>query len=168
MSNNDNITSALRPVGDGSYFFVSNQFSLHNLFSFMINKTGPAFVRISTFSLCESAINNFIRHAAAGEITGSAVLLDISLTKRNIDKLLFVNNVLSDVRLIDNHSKLIICQPSEGSGLIYIGSSNFNDNRKYESGFLTNEPEVIRVAISAFDDLFTHSLPLICSLPKNN
>lgn len=167
MFNSDNISSALRPVGNESYIFVSNKFSLHNLFSFMLSKTGPAFVRISTFSLCETAIRNFVRHAADGDITGSAVLLDISLTKRNIDKLLFVNNVLSDVRLIDNHSKIIICRPTSGNGLIYIGSANFNDNRKYESGFLTSEPEVIKVATEAFDDLFNNSLPLICSLPMN-
>ena len=165
MFNNDNIINSLRPVGDNSYFFMSNRFSLHNLFSFMLSKTGPAFVRISTFSLCESAIRNFIRHSAQGDITGAAVLLDISLARRNIDKLLFMNNVLSDVRLIDNHSKIIICQPTDGDSLIYIGSANFNDNRKYECGFLTSAPDVVSVASEAFDDLYNHSLPLLCSLP---
>jgi hypothetical protein len=166
MFNADAIQGAIKPAGNNAGFFLSNRFSLHNLFSYMLSLTGPAYVRISTFSLCEAAIRNFVNHAEAGDITGSSVLLDMSLTKRSIDKLLFVSNVLSNIRLMDNHSKLIILNPEpvEGrgvEGLIFLGSANFNDNRKFESGFISSDPQLVATAIECFDDMFNNAMPLV-------
>lgn len=170
MFNADAIQGAIKPAGNNAGFFLSNRFSLHNLFSYMLSLTGPAYVRISTFSLCEAAIRNFVNHAEAGDITGSSVLLDMSLTKRSIDKLLFVGNVLSNIRLMDNHSKLIILSPVEtrfiashniASPIIFLGSANFNDNRKFESGFISSDPQLVATAIECFDDMFNNAMPLV-------
>lgn len=162
MYNSDAILGALKPAGKNTSLFLSNRFSLHNLFSYMLSITGPAIVRISTFSLCEAAINNFVHHAAAGDIVESYVLLDLSLAKRDINKLIFANNVLSNIRMTDNHSKLIILfstTPGDDD-IMFIGSANFNDNRKFESGLLSTDPTLVHAAAIAFDELFNNSMPL--------
>jgi hypothetical protein len=55
-------------------------------------------------------------------------------------------------------------EPVEGrgvEGLIFLGSANFNDNRKFESGFISSDPQLVATAIECFDDMFNNAMPLV-------
>lgn len=159
MFNHDKISSAIIPITDQIQSFVSNQFSMHNLFSFLLASAGPSVVRISTFSLSETAIRNFIHETEKGLIVDSKCVLDFSLSKRNIDKLLFADNVLNNIRLADNHSKMLIISGKETS-IAVIGSANFNENRKIESAIIFRNHPAVDMLTKQFDELYDNAMPL--------
>lgn len=132
---------------------------MHNLFSFLLGCAGPSLIRISTFSLSDVAIRNFILELDNNMINDSKIILDYSLTRRNIDQLLFAENVLKNIRLCDNHSKIMIITGKLNSYAV-IGSANFNENRKTESGIIFENHHAIDVLTAEFDDLFNKSIAL--------
>lgn len=159
MYNYEKISNSIHQIDACTSFFLNNFFSLHQLMSYFLDKTGPANVRVSSFSLCDAAIRNFINQTEKGNIIDCKAILDFSLSKRAIDKLLFANNVLKNIRLIENHSKLLLIFNSDIS-IALIGSANFNDNRKLESGIiLTNHPN-FNIILEQFEEIYQISMPL--------
>lgn len=159
MYNYDKISSSIHPIDACTSFFLTNSFSLHQLMSYYLDKSGPASIRISSFSMCETAIRNFIRENEKGNIIDSKAILDFSLTKRSIDKLLFAGNVLKNIRLIENHSKLLLIFNSDIT-IAIIGSANFNDNRKLESGIIfINHPNFNNI-LKQFEEIYQISMPI--------
>jgi len=159
MPINDRISSQIIPVTKNISHFLSNRFSMHQLLNYYLNITGPAHVYLSSFSLCDNAIRNFLTQIDKGNILSIKALLDFSMSKRNINQLLFAKNVLKNIRLIENHSKLLFIF-NDNYKIVIFGSANFSDNRKLESGVIfTNSPAFDKF-VEQFNIVFTKSMPI--------
>lgn len=159
MFNKERIEKAIVNLNGHTKSFVSDQFSMHNLFSYLLQQAGPSVVKISTFSLSDTAIRNFIIERENGLIKQIQCVLDFSLSKRNIENLLFAGNVVDNIRLCDNHSKMMFIL-GEKKQFAVVGSANFNENRKTESAVIFFDDPIVNQLEQQFDFLFNISMPL--------
>jgi hypothetical protein len=159
VKNEIRISSQIIPLSENIFSFISDRFSFHQLLNYYLDISGPANVSLSSFSICENAIRNFIWLIESDKILSIKALLDMSLTKRNINQLLFAKNVLKNIRLIENHSKLLFIF-NNNFKIVIVGSANFSDNRKFESGIIFFNHPTFDKFIEQFDLLFSKSMPI--------
>lgn len=159
MESNSRIADAIVPVADNISFYFSDRFAMHQLLNYYLDKSGPAHICISTFSMCENAIRNFIFNIEKDKILSIKAILDHSLLKRNLDQLIFAHQVIKNIRLIDNHSKLLLIFNPDCK-IAIIGSANFNDNRKWEDAVIfINHPAFDKFA-EQFNVVFNKAMPI--------
>lgn len=147
-------------------FIISKNWALHQMLSAWLKITGPAHICMSTFSLCDTAIRRIDYEITQNNIITIKAVLDMSLTKRDIHKLIFVQNViqqsnqnLNGPRLSDNHSKIIIIH-NDKYKIAITTSANFNNNRKIESyTTFVNHPIFLNI-FNQFNKLYEQSISI--------
>jgi hypothetical protein len=141
-------------------FLSEGRWSLYHLLSFILSITGPAEVKISSFSLSEAAIRVFLQEIQTGSITGIKLLLDTTIPSRKLDLTLFASNVIKEIRLIPNHSKLVLVKNSTWS-VVVVSSQNLTPNPRLESGVIFTTQEHFDFFNSKFDEFYSKAVPLI-------
>jgi hypothetical protein len=131
-------------------FASEAKFSMHELLEYLLHLTGPAAVRITSFSITEIAIRSFLNLMENGRITSLECIFDLAVKRHRLGLLYFMNNVVSSIALTKNHSKLILVKNSVWNVTV-IGSANFNVNDKIETGVISTQREFFRF----FDQRFT-------------
>lgn len=152
MKDCSNKFSGLKPIEKETIFPFASEgtFSMHELLEFLLQKTGPANVRIMSFSITEVAIRFFLNLMENGSIQKLECIFDLTVKRHRLGLLFFMNNVVSALSLTKNHSKLILIQNSKWM-ISVVGSANFNVNDKIEAGVISTQPEFFRF----YDERFT-------------
>jgi hypothetical protein len=83
------------------------EFSMHHVFEELLKITGRAEVKVSSFSISDTALRCFYRLFEEGVITEMQCLLGISVKRHKLGLLFFANNTGIEVSLVKNHAKLI-------------------------------------------------------------
>ncbi len=140
------------------YYSVS-EFSMHQLLEFLLSITGPASVRISSFSLSEVALRSFVKCIENGLMTRLNCLLDLSVKRHRVGLLYFASNVVTDIALAKNHAKIILIE-NDSFHWVVVGSANLNENDKIEAGIVSGSASLYMFFSNAFDLSFTSSLKI--------
>jgi hypothetical protein len=133
-------------------FFSDGKWSLFHLLSLCLGYTGPADVRISSFSLSENAVRSFLNDKDRGLIKSLSLLFDISIPHRKIDLMLFAREVFSEIRLCPNHSKIILIDGK--LKVCIISSHNLTPNPRLEAGVIFTTKEHYKFYSDLFDNFF--------------
>lgn len=134
-------------------FASEGRFSMHELLEFLLMKTGPANVRITSFSITEVAIRSFLNLMETGIILKLECLFDISVKRHKLGLLYFVNNVASSIALTKCHAKLILIENDKWR-ISVIGSANFQVNDKIEAGVISTSPGFLEFYRNRFTSWF--------------
>lgn len=137
-------------------FFSDGKWSLFHLLSHCLQYTGPADVRISSFSLSENAVRSFINNKQSGLIKSISLLFDVSIPHRKIDLMLFAREVFSEIRLCPNHSKIILIDGN--CKVCIISSQNLTPNPRLEVGVLFTTDDHYNFYSNVFDSFFDNAL----------
>lgn len=137
-------------------FFCDGNWSLFQLLSHVLKFSGPADVRISSFSLSEDAIRSFINDREAGLLKSITLLFDISIPKRKMDLMLFADFIFSEIRLAPNHSKVILVNGKYKACI--ISSQNLTPNPRIEAGVIFTTDEHYNFYSQQFDHYFNNAL----------
>lgn len=105
--------------------------SMHQLLEYLVLKTGPAKVSISSFSITEVAIRTFLNLKDAGLIQRLDCLFDFTVKQHKAGLLFFTSNVADSISISKCHAKLILIE-NDMFSLTVVGSPNFNVNDKKE------------------------------------
>ena len=140
-------------------FFSEGRWSLYHLFSFILSITGPANVKISSFSLSEAAIRTFFTEKQNGNILDIKLLIDTTIPSRKPDLTLFVSDFIKDIRLIPNHSKLVLVQ-NDTWNVVIVSSQNLTPNPRLESGIIFTTAAEFDYFNNKFDEFYSKALPL--------
>jgi len=138
-------------------FFSEGNWSLYQLLSRCLLFTGKAKIKISSFSLSENAIRSFINDKEKGLVDDIIMLFDISIPKRKFDMMLFAHEVISEIRLAPNHSKVIVIS-GELMNVAIISSHNLTPNPRIEAGCIFTTHEHVRYYSDMFDSYFNNAL----------
>jgi hypothetical protein len=130
-------------------FVSEGEFSMHELMEFLLEKTGPASVRVTSFSITEAAVRSFLHLMETGVIRHLDCLFDLSVKRHKLGLLYFVNNVASSIALAKCHAKLILIENREWKVSV-VGSANFQVNDKIEAGVISTRPEFLQFYWSRF------------------
>ncbi len=123
------------------YPFISNgRWAMHDLLIYLLSLTGPATVKFSTFSIFEPAIRAISNAVEEGKITEITALFDYTVKTNKLDVLYFADNVIKNIYLLPNHSKIILINNSDWL-ITVIGSANMSPNPRREAGVIFTDTE---------------------------
>ncbi len=134
-------------------FASAGEFSMHELLEFLLQTTGPATVRISSFSISEVAIRTFFRLMQNGTIVNIECLFDLSVKRHKLGLLYFANNIGSFIAISKNHAKLILIENADWK-IVVVGSANFQLNDKNEVGIISADSEIYEFYFKVFKSWF--------------
>lgn len=138
-------------------FASAAEFSMHELLEFLLEKTGPATVCISSFSVSEIAIRSFFNLMEKGTILNLKCLFDLSVKRHKLGLLNFVNNIATSIAIAKNHAKFILIE-NEDWKIVVVGTANFQHNDKNEVGIISTEPRLFEFYADTFVDWFANGL----------
>jgi hypothetical protein len=117
----------------------SGEYSMHELLEYLLDITGPASVRVSSFSISEVAIRSFYSLMEKGVITQLLCLFDISVKRHKLGLLFFASNIGCRIALSKNHAKILLIE-NDGWKLVVVGSANLQVNDKNEVAVISTDP----------------------------
>jgi hypothetical protein len=145
---------------DHFYHYVNNgQWSLHDLLEYVLEYTGPAKVKVTSFSISETAIRAFVRLMEEGLITRLDCLFDVSTKRNKLDLLIFAQNVTPNVFLSANHAKIISVK-SESMHVFINTSANLTVNKRHESGIIITNKIMAAHYAAAIETVFDSAILL--------
>lgn len=138
--------------------YVSDaEFSTHELITHILHETGPAQVRISSFSITETAIRSFLRLQESGLITSMKCLFDLSVKRYRLGLLFFASNVINQIGMTNIHAKMAFIE-NENWKVVVITSANLNINDKKEAGVIISMPWQYQYMLEMYEKWFDESL----------
>lgn len=111
----------------------SGSWSTHELLAYLIAKTGPADVYISTWTMGEDPARSIFQLKEKGLIKQLHCLFDYRIDTRAGEAFQFMKSIATTVRLDKCHAKVFVLK-NERWGVTVVGSSNFSKNRRIEAG----------------------------------
>ena len=132
-------------ITDGSW-------SLHELIEYVLQQTGSAHVRIASFALGEIAIRCLSRLVDENKIITLNCLFDKSCKRTKFDLLLFCSSI-ANIRLADNHMKLILIENNKWHVAINT-SANLTPNKRTEAYVITTMYNDYRYYSNCYNELF--------------
>lgn len=138
-------------------YYSEAEFSMHNLLESLIELTGPASVKITSFSITEDAIRAFHRLSEDRKITDLHCIFDHSVRRHRLGLLFFALNVSTEVALTKNHAKIILIE-NDVWKITVVSSSNFNVNDKIEAGIVTGCHDIHAYYSQKFDETIQKSV----------
>jgi len=138
-------------------FTSEGEFSMHELLEYLLLKTGPAKVRITSFSITEAAVRSFLHLMETGVILSLECLFDLSVKRHKLGLLNFANNIATSIALTKCHAKLILIENSDWK-ISVAGSANFQVNDKIEAGVISTCPEFLTFYLDRFSIWFTKGI----------
>lgn len=134
------------------------EWAIHNILPILLDRIGPAVVKIATFSVSEDSLRPLFFLVESGQIQSLTMLLDTTVKRHKLDMLLFAMNITSDIRIYSNHAKIILIKNDHYSFGI-VGSANLNQPRRIEAGFYFTAGKFFNFFNNQFDKYFTEAIP---------
>jgi len=136
------VLDAISSLGKGQMltFCTEGKWSSHELLAKLLHHTGPARVRISTYSMTEDPTRMLVNYVAMGQITDLKVVTDKRFQKSQaqVHQLAASNFPLV---MADVHAKVIVLQNDDWN-ITVIGSANFTRNKRRESGIIIDSIDI--------------------------
>jgi len=145
----------LRWLNNGTAPFLSKEIQSHDVFDFMLNELERAdTVVVSSFAITEAYIRRLIKNSnRIGSIT---LFLDVTIGTRNPRLTAYASMNVSELYLLNNHSKTIYMSGS-GKELLAVMSNNATNNHRYESGIVFSDQEIIRQFVHQYETMKAES-----------
>lgn len=138
-----------------SHWFSQGKFSIYDLVEYVLLTTGPAELKVTSYSLSEIAIRRFDFFRNKGMITNARFIFDFSAKRNKIALMIYASNVF-EVGLIKNHTKMILVK-NENYNIVISTSANLNQNLRHENGFVINDEKTYQIFENYFDNIFADS-----------
>ena len=146
-------------------FVHKGEWAIHELLPFLLSCTGAAHVRVATFNISEDSLRPMFFLLEEKKINRLQLLLDMNVRRHKLELLLFAANITPEVRLTNNHAKMMLIENSDWCVGV-VGSANLNNNPRYEAGFVFTGHRYYDYFKEAFDSAYENdSLPFEWEAP---
>jgi hypothetical protein len=141
---NESFTALHSRLGDlkqGNYYHLISQghWSAIHLLKYLLLQTGPAAVRISSWSISENSVRGMVALLQEGHITDLKCLFDFRVSQHTPGALALARQNF-DLKILMCHAKITAIQ-GDKLGAVVIGSANYNDNKRLEAAVVSTLPE---------------------------
>lgn len=130
---------------------LTNRLQVADIIEHCLKWTGPADLCQTTFSVSEEFLRRMYYIRKSGLVKSARVILDYKGTQKTVKLWRFMEQTFDDVRLADNHSKLILAKGESGRVVSVITSQNLTRGNRYESAVITTDPEAFSSLSEEFD-----------------
>lgn len=154
------IDDILSPLGEyGTQALIGDSVQVADLLLWILRQTGPASVRISSFSVAEEFLRRIFFMQRDGLITGLDIILDFKATHKTLILWPFIEQVVQRCHLASNHSKVILVSNREWHVSV-VTSQNLTRGNRYEASCISTERRIFDTLSSKFNDIVkSHSVP---------
>lgn len=135
----DDILSPLAEKGCQAY--LSNALQVADILKWTLSQTGPADVRMSSFSISEEFLRRIFFIEKEGLVRSLDIVLDFKATNKTLKLWPFIAQTVRNCYLSDNHSKILLVS-NERWKVAVVMSQNLTRGNRYESGFITTDTAV--------------------------
>jgi len=137
--------------GGAIHFVTEGKWSSHELLSKLLEITGPASVRISTYSMTEDPTRMLVNYLSTGFITDLKVVSDKRF-KSNQGPAHQLASANFPIVLTDVHAKVIVLR-NDHWNVTVVGSANFTRNKRKESGVIIEDEKIAEFHFKWIDDV---------------
>ena len=133
-----------------------------DVLEWILEQVGVADVWQTTFSVSEEYLRRlYFLRKKSGKINSITVLLDRKATNKTINLWQFLKEVVQDVYLADNHSKILLVKSLSGQKVSVITSQNLTRGNRSESAVVSTDEFVCDTLMSQLKELINyHSVPI--------
>jgi hypothetical protein len=154
----DQLFQGIDSSGTVEPFIHKGEWAIHDVLPILLNRIGPAEVKIATFSISEDSLRPLFFLVESGMITKLTLLLDATVKRHKLDMLLFALNITPTIRIDNNHSKLLLVN-NDTHAFGIVGSANLNQPRRIEAGIYFTAGKLFDFYNNAFDNYFNEAIP---------
>lgn len=129
-----NTIGELKP-GGSVWFQTDGAWSSYHLLEFILDKTGPAAVSFTTWSISEIAITRFLHWKESGRITELQAVIDNGLRNRKPAIYQQAVKAFPNLKVAHCHAKATVVR-SQTHDITFIGSANYTKNPRKEVGVI--------------------------------
>lgn len=112
-----------------------SEWCMHELLVALLSITGAAEVTISSYAMSETPTRIISKLKDSGMITKLSMLLDNRVDVRSAGSFQLCQSICDRIKLIKTHAKVTVITNAKWQ-LAVIGSANYTDNERYESGVI--------------------------------
>lgn len=142
MDVSDNVKNILRPLKSCTHqAWLSNRIQVADLLVWILQQTGQADVRMSSFSISEEFLRRIFFIEKEQLIRNLDIVLDFKATNKTLKLWPFIAQTVRNCYLADNHSKLLLVS-NDSMCVVACMSQNLTRGNRYESGFICSDPAV--------------------------
>jgi len=136
---------------EATVYWVSNgDWSMHEMLMALLDITGPAHVSISSYAMSESPARILALLKEKGSILSLSCVLDNRIDVRTAGSFQLMKGISDRLILVDTHAKVTVIT-NELWSISVIGSANYTENKRYESGIITTNPFAVAMQLKWID-----------------
>jgi hypothetical protein len=155
------LESAAAAIADFSrdvalYGFTKGQFSLIQLITAALEKTGPAALVLSTWTAANQDVTEVLAFCDAGLVTSARWLVDLTFTRRSPQLAHRIREIFGDeaIRVAKNHAKFALIAGGDWRVVIHT-SMNLNHNPRFENFEIAHDPALYAFHAQIIDEIWT-------------
>lgn len=172
MKRTAHIADYLQPLKDKPLqSYLTNTLQVADVLEWVLEQVGPAEVWQTSFSISEEFLRRLYFLQQRHPVKAFHLVLDHKATNKTLKLWMFIDQVIKDTYLADNHSKLILVKSSSPLGeagegacipcVSIITSQNLTRGNRNESALVTTDPQVFATLYASVIDLIeNHAIPI--------
>lgn len=155
MKKSASITDILSPLADTPFqAYLSNALQVADVLKWILDQTGPADVRMTSFSISEEFLRRIFFIEKENLVRSLDIVLDFKATNKTLILWPFIAQTVQNCYLADNHSKLLLVS-NERWKVAVVMSQNLTRGNRYESGSISTDSRAFDSLHSQLDYVIT-------------
>jgi hypothetical protein len=119
-------------------FATAGRWSMHQLLEYLLRKTGPCRVWMTTWTITEEPMRALLGMITDGLILELNAVLDYRIERRKPEAFQLANSIITRIRLTKCHAKVLVLE-NENWSVTILGSANFSKNPRIEAGVIFSD-----------------------------
>lgn len=133
-------------------FVTAGRWSLHQLLEYLLRKTGPCRLWMTTWTITEEPMRILLSLIREGLILELNAVLDYRIEKRKPEAFQLASNIMTNIRLTKCHAKVVVIKNDQWNVTI-LTSANFSKNPRIEVGTIFTDSESAAFHSKWIDDV---------------
>lgn len=141
----------LKPLADKpQQAYMSNLLQVADILQWILDQTGPASVKMASFSISEEFLRRLFFIEKSGLITDIDIILDFKATNKTLILWPFIAQTVENCWLASSHAKVLLVSNDRWTVSVVM-SQNLTRGNRFESGFISTSPEVFSTLSGQLD-----------------
>ena len=162
MKRTANIENYLKPLSDHPLqSYLTNELQVADVLEWVLEQVGEAEVWQTSFSISEEFLRRLYFLQKKHPVKAFHLVLDHKATNKTLKLWVFIDQVIEDTFLADNHSKILLIEATSGQCVSIITSQNLTRGNRNESALVTTDQGVFNTLLASVQSLIKeHSVPI--------
>ena len=155
MKHSEIIYSVLSPLADKpQQAYMSNLLQVADILQWILNQTGPASVKMASFSISEEFLRRLFFIEKSGLIKDIDIILDFKATNKTLILWPFIAQTVRSCYLASSHAKILLVGNDRWKVSV-VTSQNLTRGNRYESGCISTSPEIFDSLTEQINNVIT-------------